>query len=48
MQRDSGRERAARLLGEKLVTQDPVKRDAGAVRRLEEGGERHVHVAPPS
>ncbi|MEE1130812.1 MAG: hypothetical protein UHX00_04180 [Caryophanon sp.] len=27
--------RATRLLGEQLVTQDPVKRDAGAVRRLE-------------
>ena len=38
----------ARLLGEKLVPQDPVNRDVGAVRRLEEGGERHVHVAPPS
>ncbi|MEE1132777.1 MAG: hypothetical protein UHX00_14235 [Caryophanon sp.] len=30
------------------MTQDPVKRDVGAVRRLEEGGERHVHVAPPA
>ena len=35
MQHCSGREHAARLLGEKLVPQDPVKRDAGAVRRLE-------------
>ncbi|MEE1131487.1 MAG: hypothetical protein UHX00_07720 [Caryophanon sp.] len=26
---------AARLLGEKLVPQDPVSRDVGAVRRLE-------------
>ena len=31
----NGSKRAARLLGEKLVPQDPVKRDAGAVRRLE-------------
>ena len=37
MRHDSGRKRAARLLGEKLVSQDPVKRDVGAVRRLEEG-----------
>ncbi|MEE1133006.1 MAG: hypothetical protein UHX00_15420 [Caryophanon sp.] len=35
MQHCSGMERAARLLGEKLVPQDPVSRDAGAVRRLE-------------
>ena len=35
MRHVSGRKRAARLLGEKLVPQDPVKRDAGAVRRLE-------------
>ena len=30
-----GSELATRLLGEMLVTQDPVKRDVGAVRRLE-------------
>ena len=48
MQHCSGMERAARLLGEKLVTQDPVSRDIGAVRRLEEGDQRHVHVTPPS
>ncbi|MEE1131518.1 MAG: hypothetical protein UHX00_07875 [Caryophanon sp.] len=34
-QHRSGMKRAARLLGEKLVPQDPVSRDAGAVRRLE-------------